>query len=164
MSTSCSWHQVSTVPSFSLFDPRHVRSAIYFKTLEGFLEAAPQLALQLALVFRGHWTQSSRKDGQSIQWVYQESGWELSKGLFDGWTVGWCLVLMLFLVVDQKRIFVSLPKAERGHRKEIPFCRNAERTERGYFCRKDLFLQKHTLSAKFLIMILAESPPKCLQK
>ena len=60
------------------------------------------------------------------------------------------------VVVDRKRIFVFLPKAIRGHRKKFPFCRNAERTERGYFCQKDLFLQKYTLSAKFLIMILAE--------
>ena len=44
--------------NFSFFDPCFVRSAFYFKTLEGFLEAGPQLVLQLSLLFRGHWTRS----------------------------------------------------------------------------------------------------------
>ena len=33
---------------------------MYFKTLEGFLEAGPQMALQLSLLFRGNGTQSSQ--------------------------------------------------------------------------------------------------------
>ena len=33
---------------------------MFFKTLEGFVEAGPQLALQLSLLFKGHWSQSSQ--------------------------------------------------------------------------------------------------------
>ena len=32
---------------------------MYFKTVEGFLESAPQLLLQLSLVLRGSWSRSS---------------------------------------------------------------------------------------------------------
>ena len=51
------------------------------------------------------------------------------------------------LVVDRKRIFVILPKAERGLLKKVHFCRNTERTERSCFCQKGPLLQKETLSA-----------------
>ena len=46
------------------------------------------------------------------------------------------------LVVDRKRNFVILQKAEREPSKYISFCQNAESTERGYFCRNGIFLQK----------------------
>ena len=51
------------------------------------------------------------------------------------------------LVVDRKRNFVILQKAEREPSKDIPFCRNTERTERGSFCRNGIFLQKWVLCA-----------------
>ncbi len=44
-----------------MFDPCYIRTAFYFKTLEGFVEAGPQLALQLSLLFRGNWTDSSMR-------------------------------------------------------------------------------------------------------
>lgn len=46
--------------SSSFFDDRYLQSAMYFKTIEGFLEAGPQMTLQLSLLFRGNATQSSR--------------------------------------------------------------------------------------------------------
>ena len=36
----------------SLYDERYVRSAFFFKTMEGFLEAGPQLALQVNMKFQ----------------------------------------------------------------------------------------------------------------
>ena len=45
---------------FSLCDERYVQSALFYKTLEGFIEAGPQFALQFSLLLRGHWSQSSR--------------------------------------------------------------------------------------------------------
>ena len=45
---------------FSLCDERYLRTAFYFKTIEGFLEAGPQVALQLSLLFRGNWTRSDQ--------------------------------------------------------------------------------------------------------
>ena len=51
------------------------------------------------------------------------------------------------LVVDRKRNFVFLQKAERQPTKSVPFCRNTERTERGSFCQNVIFLQKKDLSA-----------------
>jgi hypothetical protein len=36
-----------------LFDPCYARPALYFATLEGFLEASPQLVAQLALLLSG---------------------------------------------------------------------------------------------------------------
>jgi len=38
---------------FSLFDPCYARPALYFATLEGFLEASPQLVAQLSLLVAG---------------------------------------------------------------------------------------------------------------
>ena len=45
---------------FSFCDERYVQSALFYKTLEGFIEAGPQFALQFSLLLRGHWSQSSR--------------------------------------------------------------------------------------------------------
>lgn len=45
---------------YSLFDHRYLESALYYKTLEGFVEASPQFALQLALLFRGTTPKSSQ--------------------------------------------------------------------------------------------------------
>jgi len=45
---------------YSLCDERYVKSALYFKTLQGFVEAGPQFALQLSLLIRGGWGPSSR--------------------------------------------------------------------------------------------------------
>ena len=45
---------------FSLYDERYVQSALFYKTLEGFIEAGPQFALQFSLLLRGHWSESSR--------------------------------------------------------------------------------------------------------
>ena len=45
---------------YSLCDERYVQSALFYKTLEGFIEAGPQFALQFSLLLRGHWSQSSR--------------------------------------------------------------------------------------------------------
>ncbi|XP_040568177.1 uncharacterized protein [Lepeophtheirus salmonis] len=44
---------------YSLCDERYVKKALLFKTVEGFLEAGPQLALQLSLLFRGQVTETS---------------------------------------------------------------------------------------------------------
>ena len=44
---------------FSFFDERYVQTAIFFKTIEGFVEAGPQLALQLSLLLKGSWGESS---------------------------------------------------------------------------------------------------------
>ena len=51
------------------------------------------------------------------------------------------------LVVDRKRIFVFLPKAEREQMKNVCFCRNAEITEKKLFLPKTPFKQKETPSA-----------------
>ena len=45
---------------FSFFDGRYIQTAFFFKTIESFLEAAPQLVLQLSLLFKGGWTESSK--------------------------------------------------------------------------------------------------------
>jgi len=45
---------------YSLCDERYIKSALFFKTLEGFVEAGPQFALQLSLLIRGRWGPSSR--------------------------------------------------------------------------------------------------------
>ena len=45
--------------TLSLCDRRYIRSALYFKTVEAFLEASPQLLLQLSLLFRGSFSRSS---------------------------------------------------------------------------------------------------------
>lgn len=44
---------------YSFFDERYVQTAIFFKTIEGFVEAGPQLALQLSLLLKGSWAESS---------------------------------------------------------------------------------------------------------
>lgn len=44
---------------YSLCDDRYVKSAVFFKTLEGFVEAGPQFALQLSLLLQGRWGESS---------------------------------------------------------------------------------------------------------
>ncbi len=48
------------IPFFSLCDERYVKSALFFKTLQGFVEAGPQFALQLSLLFQGRWGESSK--------------------------------------------------------------------------------------------------------
>ena len=45
---------------FSFCDERYVKTALFFKALEGFIEAGPQLALQLSLLFQGGWGESSK--------------------------------------------------------------------------------------------------------
>lgn len=45
---------------YSLCDERYVRTAIFFKSLEGFVEAGPQLAFQLSLLLKGGWGNSSQ--------------------------------------------------------------------------------------------------------
>ena len=37
---------------YSLYDERYIKSALFFKTLEGFVEAGPQFALQLSLLIK----------------------------------------------------------------------------------------------------------------
>ena len=44
---------------YSLCDERYAQSALFYKTLEGFIEAGPQFALQFSLLLRGHWSKSS---------------------------------------------------------------------------------------------------------
>ena len=44
----------------SFCDERYVKTALFFKALEGFIEAGPQLALQLSLLFQGGWGMSSK--------------------------------------------------------------------------------------------------------
>ena len=46
--------------TFSLCDDRYVKSALFFKTLEGFIEAGPQFAFQLSLLLKGRWGESSK--------------------------------------------------------------------------------------------------------
>ena len=46
--------------SYSFCDERYVKTALFFKALEGFIEAGPQLALQLSLLFQGGWGMSSK--------------------------------------------------------------------------------------------------------
>ena len=45
---------------YGLFDKDYVRTAFYFKTVEGFLEAAPQLVLQLSLFLLGRTSDSAQ--------------------------------------------------------------------------------------------------------
>ena len=61
------------------------------------------------------------------------------------------------LVVDRKRNFAFLQKAERQPPKSVHFCRNTERTERGPFwaCRKMLFLQKDDIRQKDPLSVLS---------
>ena len=79
--------------------------------------------------------------------------WTMAERLIIRWKIDLCpggLIYSIwhnwrkYLVVDQKRIFVILPKAERGLLKKVYFCRN---TERSCFCQKSPLLQKETLSA-----------------
>lgn len=51
---------------YSLFDKDYVRTAFFFKAIEGFMEAGPQLTLQLSLYLRGNWTSSGQVALQPI--------------------------------------------------------------------------------------------------
>ena len=48
------------ISNYSLYDERYVKSALFFKTLEGFVEAGPQFALQFSLLLKGRWGESSK--------------------------------------------------------------------------------------------------------
>lgn len=78
----------SLIPQFSicsLCDSRYVRSALFFKTLEGFVEAGPQFALQLSLLLQGRWGESSQSVLEPIIDITMEDNEELTDQITTTW-------------------------------------------------------------------------------
>ena len=62
-----------------------MRSALFFKTLEGFVEAGPQFALQLSLLLQGRWGESSQSVLEPIIDITMEDNEELTDQITTTW-------------------------------------------------------------------------------
>ena len=65
--------QLPRIENFSLYDQRYVRSAFFFKTMEGFLEAAPQFVLQVrsnTILIWAPGSTAKARDSTSFQYFF----------------------------------------------------------------------------------------------